>query len=211
MSRLAGALRMAMEDQTQFTELPLSERQAIRDSLQLSASSVQEIASRLHNTLAKVTARIKGTLVLIIDQAEEVMTLAGGDVKTDKQLAFFNFVQDTCVQPLDLKIVLCLRSEYYGQFTDWFSITPTTALSTVNYGLVPYMLHGLRDRKSLVDAMLRPTLKSNIARFGVRLDPPPHNIYGFEYEQNVPEKITGDVLLHCGELQCPACIANCVQ
>jgi hypothetical protein len=198
-SRLAAAIRMAIGNPLDLCGLTEPQRNELKSFIWDEQLSRKELSKRVYVALRKISGSLKGTLTLVIDQAEEVLTLSNGGDELGKKAYFFEFIERLCLEPIDVKLIVVLRTEYYGAFTDWFRITPASVLSNENYGLIAFMLHGLRDHSHLVDAIVRPTLKSGIAKNGIVLMPPPHSVYRFEYEAGLPELITEDIFQHCGE------------
>lgn len=148
----------------------------------------------LRDALRLLTSRLPGTLLLVIDQAEEVFTLSGGAASAEARRAFFDFLEDLCVSSFDIKVIVCLRTEYHGQFTDQFRIGPGSKLSRIRAGLEQFMLNGIREPERLKAAIVRPTLREAVGALGA-----PYKKYGFEYEDGLADRIAADVLEHCGE------------
>jgi Novel STAND NTPase 1 len=62
----------------------------------------------------------RDTLVLLIDQAEEVLTLRGTSSADNVRRAFFELIEQVCFRSLDLRLIVALRTEYYGRFCSFF-------------------------------------------------------------------------------------------
>jgi hypothetical protein len=156
-----------------------------------------EVAGAVIEALTALTAGLSQTFVLVIDQSEEVLTLQTRRDQRNRRRAFFHLIEELCLRNLDLRMIVALRTEYYGQFCDSFRINPTltvTATATARAGLEQFMLHGLGDEDRIAAAIRRPTLTEAIEPYGV-----PRDRYGFSYAPDVPEQIAHDLLEHCGE------------
>lgn len=137
------------------------------------------------------------TFVLVIDQAEEVLTLpttAGAD---NVRHAFFQLIEQVCFRSFDLRLIVALRTEYYGRFCSYFLIRPTIKLTPpteFGAGLMDYLLRPLGDT-DIAAAIRQPTSEES-RNHGL---PPPRSIYGFSYEGELPEMIATDLLRQSGE------------
>ncbi|MGY3120312.1 hypothetical protein ACVWXQ_004249 [Bradyrhizobium sp. S3.14.4] len=192
--RLRSTLLVALKaDDSLQRRLPV----AVRSQAILLLESTAErgaLADALLKCLTLLTASLIGTLVLVIDQSEEVLTLASDGESTSRKSAFFSFLEDLCFERIDLKIVISLRTEYYGQFCDWFRISPSLAVTTKRVGMEQFMLHGLQDKDDLAAAIERPTVKRKVGQYR-----PPFEKYEFEYAPALVNRIAVDIVNHCGE------------
>lgn len=156
---------------------------------------VGENAEHLVESLVFLTGALPRTLVLVIDQAEEVHTLST-DSAVGSAARFFTALALLSRIRCDLRLVLSIRTEYFGRFRN--ELKRRHAKMTA---IADYMLYEL-DRDGLIRAIKRP---AEI----------PH--YKFQFEPNLPEKIadtfiksapTGGVLpavqIACSELYAPA-------
>ena len=140
--RFSGALRSSSENPRDLLGLSQERRSALKSILADRTGTIDDVANRLYESLYVVTMGIRSPLVVVIDQAEEVLTLSNAATDGPKRKAFFELIERLCVQPLDLKVVVCLRTEYYGQFTDWFRIS--TDINCVQSRLRPRTLYAAR-------------------------------------------------------------------
>ena len=124
----------------------------------------------------------------------EVLTLSSEERSSEKKTAFFSFLEEICFWRIDLKLIVCLRTEYYRQFCDRFRIGPSLSITTKKVGMEQFMLHGMQDESDLVAAIIRPTLRLNVGNLS-----PPHDKYQFEYAPGLAEAIAIDIVKHCGE------------
>lgn len=134
-----------------------------------------EAAAKVLNEIAKVWPK---TLVLVIDQAEEVLTVNNQEEGKKYRKQFFDFMSRFSKRRFDLKLLIALRTEFYGRFIDH---ARQVAVDLVNNR--DYLLSDLTEDQ-LVSAIERPTLKTPVATYGV-----PYEHYGFEYE---PPDADGD-------------------
>jgi hypothetical protein len=155
--------------------------------------SPAQLADVLMSALKRITFELPGTLVLAVDQGEEVFTL-GDSEGEDVRNAYFAFLEKLCFEQFDIKILLVIRTEYYGQFSDRFRLGPDLTVSTAKSGLTQFMLHGIKEPERLVEAIVRPTRREPVGGLLA-----PFDAYGFSFEPGLPEHIAADVLRHCGE------------
>lgn len=125
----------------------------------------------LLESLRNIAAIIPQTLVLIVDQAEEVLTLSPGNENFLNRSNFFNFLRAFQNLAFDVRIIIALRTEYFGRFIDAVHISSGTNFQH-------FFLSEL-TRDALVEAILRPT--NNKA-------------YGFIFENQLPVSIVNDIL-----------------
>jgi hypothetical protein len=134
------------------------------------------------------------TFVLLVDQAEEVLTLPTTSDAENLRPAFFALIEQACFRfrSMDLRLIVSLRTEYYGRFCSFFRIRPTTKLTPateVGAGLFDYLLRPL-SAPDIAAAIRQPT--SDQARDDGL--PPPRSVYGFFYQGGLPETIAADLL-----------------
>jgi hypothetical protein len=191
---ITDTLHSKLQQASEFKDVPSQLRQQAVEQLTCpTGAPASERATRLQKALQLITSKLVGTFVLAIDQAEEVFTLnTGGD--EESRDAYFTLLEDLCYDRFDIKVVLALRTEYYGQFADNFRFGPDLSVSTVRSGLEQFMLHGIQDAARLEAAILRPTLKEPVAGL-----PEPYVTYNFAFEPGLALVIAADVVDHCGE------------
>jgi hypothetical protein len=159
---ISDALSRWLNDRSQFKSLNEDLRaDAIASLMTKTDKSEGARAVGLQRTLQLVTSELNGTLVVVIDQAEEVFTLSGP--RDAQKREYFDFLERLCFDRFDIKVIISLRTEYYGQFADNFRLGPNLTVSTVKSGLEQFMLHGIRDVDRLEKAILRPTLETSVA------------------------------------------------
>jgi hypothetical protein len=140
----------------------------------------------------------RATFVLLVDQAEEVLTLPRTADAKNRRRAFFALIEQICFRrELDLRVIVTLRTEYYGRFCSFFRIKPTTTLTPrteVGAGLFDYLLFPL-SVPDIAAAIRQPTSDAP------RNDglPPARSVYGFSYQGDLPETIAGDLVKQSGD------------
>ena len=138
----------------------------------------------LAGILARMAGRLPHALVLVIDQAEEVFTLARTDEEVADRDQALRMLQRLVDVRADVKLIVSLRTEYYGRLLDYLR-AGRRDLTGVRDDL-------LRDfsRDDLIEAITRPTRETPLAEG----QPSPRERYGFRYADRVPEVIADGVL-----------------
>lgn len=156
--------------------------------LQLALSGPREqLAEILVEALVEICGDLPGKLILVLDQAEEVLTLTpGGRASNEAAVAFFRFLEDVYLRNIDMRLVVALRTEYYGRFRDELRISDDRLGKRPRSGGVePYLLRPLREKNALLGIINAPTL----AR---REDGA--SVYNFAFERGLAEQIVDDLL-----------------
>lgn len=178
--RIAEDLRASMRKELAVPDGP-------RDGLDRNV-----LAAGLTRAIAHMQRRLPGSLLLIVDQAEEVLTLGQSRDPQNRAAAFFAWLEEIVRERLDLRLIITLRTEYVGQFGARLSMQPTrtvTAAVNARAGLEDYLLNPLNDEDRLVDIILRPTRQEAVDAY-----PPPFETYHFTYEPGLAEQIARDCL-----------------
>ena len=153
--------------------------------------SFQEAVASDPALLIKVLHRIAGilpkTLVLVIDQAEEVLTLSHKYEGEKFRRDFFDLLSLFSQEKFDLKILLSIRTEFYGRLLDMIRRHKADIARIRDYML------GDLTREQLIEAITRPT-STDLRQEIIRGDGQPRKYYRFFYEPNLVEKITDDLL-----------------
>ncbi|MCI0456691.1 MAG: hypothetical protein L0Z62_06890 [Gemmataceae bacterium] len=134
--------------------------------------------------LAALGDRLPFSLLLIVDQCEEVFTLARTEEdRTNRRraLAMLRHATDT---PGDFKIIVTLRTEYHGRFIDALRRQLKQLHKVREYLLTDF------GEAELIDAIRRPTSREQ-SPYSSEI---PHEKYHFEYEPGVAEQIAGEAL-----------------
>jgi conflict system STAND superfamily ATPase len=140
---------------------------------------------QLIQALQGVAAEWPRSLVLIIDQGEEVLTLksardSSADASRDQ---FFDFIYRFNRTEFDLKLILAIRSEYYGKFVARMGRNARER-SNIEF----FYLNELTESE-IVEAIERPTCKKEIKPYGV-----PFEQYHFQFEPGLASTIVDDVM-----------------
>lgn len=143
------------------------------------AAALSDAPELLVQILRDISSEIPSTLVLVIDQGEEALTL--GDDPMRIQAAYFRFLSLFTLSEFPLKLIISLRTDYFGQFLNAISRS-----QVANPRLRQFLLSSL-ERPGLIAAIERPTLPE---RQGVYPPPP----YGFQFEDGLPEIIADDLI-----------------
>jgi hypothetical protein len=126
----------------------------------------------LGRILADIGQRVPFTPVLVIDQAEEVFTLAREKGDEATRAASLEMLRQASEAAGRFKMVVALRTEYYGRFVDGLRRGVRPA-----YGVREYLL---------AEAILRP------ARFAQ---------YGFRLADRTARKLATDIVDYCRDRQ----------
>lgn len=132
--------------------------------------------------LAEVFPR---TFVLVIDQAEEVLTLRS-EQSAAAANAFFDFLSLLSSSSFDMRILLALRTEYFGRFVD-----ELRRREVDRKAIADYLLQDL-STEHIVEVMVRPTLATPVESYGISYGIPFHH-YGFVFEAGLAERIASDI------------------
>lgn len=152
----------------------LSLRSALLGHADLDAfvADVGRSPERMRDSLIRLAAGLPTTVVLVIDQAEEVLTLRSQSA-LESSTAFFELLARFTATICDLKIVISIRTEFFGRF--WSELLHHGGDM---HALSEYLLVEL-DNAGLVQAIKHPTGLGH---------------YPFRYELGLPERIAADVL-----------------
>ena len=141
--------------------------------------------ARLDRALGALASAVPFTLVLVIDQAEEMFTLANPDgsglADRDRVLRMLSRVGEGRG---DYKVIVSLRTEFYGRLIGSLRQGPNGAT-----GVRDYLLADL-DRDALIAFVTRPTADRPIDH----AREVPRDRYGFRYAEGVPEALATELL-----------------
>lgn len=138
--------------------------------------------SELMQILSQIARKATRTLVLIVDQAEEIITLKPDQEGEKFRQEFFSFLALMTNTRIELKLLVALRSEYFAQFDDEMNH------QEINWSAVERVRLKELDSPQIIKAIKRPTLKESIDDYGV-----PYEHYKFEFEAGLPERIAHDL------------------
>ena len=147
-------------------------------------AALMDDPGRLATLLERLSAPLPHALVLVLDQAEGLFTLA----KTPEEIAArdqaLRLLQRVADVRADVKVIVSLRTEYYGRLLDHLR-AGRRDLTGVRDDL-------LRDlsKPALIEAIARPTVETSL----VEGQPAPRQRYGFTYADGVAAAIADGVL-----------------
>lgn len=148
------------------------------------------------------------TLTVILDQAEEVVTL--GNRNHEHQRQFFRFIKEFVVASFPIKFVIALRKDYSGEFIGHALLGGSLEFSTADSGasvssagpeprqndpthpiakpdMKIFLLSDL-NKSEVSQAILLPTSKLPTSVIGA-----PFDTYGFSYAEGVADDIVRDL------------------
>jgi hypothetical protein len=134
----------------------------------------------LLDALAEISKVSLHTLVVILDQAEEVITLT--QPLDPGRRRFFQFLQEFNSTQIGVKFVVALRKEHFG---DFFSLTQLDA--SIKTDIKQFPLSDLQPEEVLA-AIELPTVKT-----GTWLAGPPFDSYHFQFAPGIAQGITDDL------------------
>jgi tetratricopeptide (TPR) repeat protein len=146
-----------------------------------SVANLMAVFDKLDDLLPK-------SLVLVIDQSEEVMTIKMENSGGRSLDLFCEFLTAFNNSSLSLKLVVALRSEYFGHFSD--------EMTKRNYQpnqLAAFLLKPL-SREKLIDAIIFPTLPDVESRY-LRGRPQPREYYKFKFDDKSGERAIPEMLV----------------
>jgi NTE family protein len=131
--------------------------------------------------LENLSRLVPDTLVLMIDQGEEVITVDQTTEGESRRKLFFQFLADFTQAEFDLKLLVVLRTEYFGRFISrgWRSFRAST--------IAAYCLNELSDLQ-VGEAILRPTIETKVRDLR-----PPREVYQFTFEPGVVDQIISEL------------------
>ncbi len=144
--------------------------------------AVTSSPSDLVEPLSCIARKLPETLVLVIDQVEEMLTLRPGIEGEGPRTRFFDFLEQFMDRNIDIKIILAIRTEFFGRLIDELrqNISDTPRIAD-------YLLRDLSEEQ-LIRAIVRPTLDQSIGNFGN-----PRQHYRFKFAPSVPQAIANDL------------------
>lgn len=140
-------------------------------------------SERMIEVIKKLAALVTYTPVIVIDQGEEVMTLNPGQDGDLARDAFFDFLVGFSRMSCDFKLIVAIRTEFHGRFSNGLS-----QRASERDNIQHFYLEVLR-KNEIVEAIERPTSRRPIGDYGV-----PYEHYHFSYAGGLADKIAGDLL-----------------
>jgi hypothetical protein len=133
----------------------------------------------LLNALKEIANKYVHTLVLVLDQAEEAITLPGDE---DIQDAFFQFLKLFNASRLHVKLVIALRTETFGEFFDYLHFDASVITDVKQYPL-----------KRLGRSEVKRAIELPTSNEPVEEHRPPFEVYRFAYEPGLVDRIVDDL------------------
>ncbi len=171
---LPAALALALGTTEPPTAAALSERLLADPSL-------------LSHVLGRLSRPLPVTPVLVIDQAEEMFTLARSPDEDWGRGRVLEMIRQVGDRRGDFKLIVSLRTEYYGRLVSALR----RGLSEAD-GVREYMLADL-DVPAMVRVIRRPTFHERLPHAG---EIPFEKYRGFDFAEGVPESIARQVARH---------------
>jgi len=141
----------------------------------------------LARVLGRLARALPVTLVLVIDQAEEMFTLARSPAEAWGRDRVLEMIRQVADGQGDFKLIVALRTEYYGRLVSALR----RGLAEAD-GVREYLLTDL-DVTAMVEVIRRPTSREHLPHAA---EVPFEKYRGFDYAQGVPEEIAGQVAAH---------------
>ena len=138
----------------------------------------------LGRVLTAIAAALPFAPVLILDQAEEIFTLARTDAELRDRRAALDMLRLVNQAEGDFKVIVSLRTEYLGRLVDRLRQGARDIRGVREYLLTDF------DAPALAEAIRRPTTRTPIAHAAEI----PFDRYGFSYDAGVPEAIAEGLL-----------------
>jgi hypothetical protein len=143
----------------------------------------------LGQLLTAISSRLPFTAILVIDQGEEVFTLAQTAEDQQRGRQALDMLRRTVGTSGDFKAIFALRTEYYGRVIDRLRRGLHDTGSIREYLLTDF------DEQSLVEAIRRPTSAEPIP-YAAEV---PFEKYGFGYGQGVAEEVAKRVVRYTAQ------------
>lgn len=139
----------------------------------------------LVDSLTCIARKLPETLVLVIDQVEEALTLRPGQGGEGSRTRFFVFLEQFMDIAIDLKIILAIRTEFFGRLI--YELRHSIDYSS---RIPDYFLMDLSEEQ-LVRAIVLPTSDQPVGNFSIPQEPRKH--YHFMFAPGLPETIATDL------------------
>lgn len=141
------------------------------------------LAEAVLETLECLCNELPGQLMLVLDQAEEVLTQRDSDLNNESTAAFFYFLSEMYIRNIDVRIVVAMRTEYYGRFRDELDIRDDRLSSRPRHGgVASHLLRPIRNRDALIRIATAPA-RGEAA-----------SIYNYSFDPLVAARIVDDIL-----------------
>jgi WD40 repeat protein len=147
-------------------------------------AALQASPGLLGSLLAALAAQLPFGLVLVIDQGEEVFTLARTPDDAENRRLALEALRQAAATPSNFKLIVSLRTEYHGRLIDRLRRGSQDTSGVREYLLTDF------DEAELVEAIRRPTATTPI-RHAREV---PFEKYHFRYEDGLPREIARRIL-----------------
>ncbi|MGO7044075.1 hypothetical protein ACCT07_36435 [Rhizobium johnstonii] len=134
-------------------------------------------------SLKIISQVIPQTLVLVVDQAEEVLTLNPSHQDFENRYLFFSFLREFQTSEFAARIILTIRTEFFGRFVDAIHSSGSSLQE------FQHLFLGDLSENALIDAIQLPTSKQQLGSFGI-----PYEVYKFQFEDGLPQQIVADAV-----------------
>lgn len=152
------------------------------------------IVERITNIFLAIAKAITPTLVVVFDQSEDIFS---SDLSADhgnRRRSFLNILENVCLNRVPIKIILSMRTEFYGRFSNDLQVLPRTNLEDIDLGFRQYLLRDLQTEASICAVIKRPTVSNKLFR-----GRSPQSIYRFTFSEGLPEQIAKDLVSQFGK------------
>lgn len=168
-----GGRQLANETPVGSTTIDLSPVRLGHEELDEFVEDVGSSGERMVGSLGKLARLLPRTLIIVIDQAEGVITVRSDPSGDEARSQFFDFLATFATSRMDLKLLIALRSEYYAEFD---SEIRRRQWNTENIQQEQLLV---LDELEIARAIEHPTQ---------------HEAYGFVYEPGLPARIARDLV-----------------
>jgi Novel STAND NTPase 1 len=169
---------------------PMGREQVMFAAAKLGCATATEFVSRiagapldLIEALERMVAAVPLKLVLVVDQAEEIVTQQPRRENNPHAENFFRFLDEFARRRWQLTLILSLRTEFFGVLH-----TRLRQYSSNRQAIDDFYLDEL-ERRDIVEAIVRPTEAKQVPGLGT-----PREHYGFVYAPGLAERIADDLL-----------------
>lgn len=139
----------------------------------------------LLKAIAVICKRLPYTLVLILDQVEEVITQTDSPERATARRRFFAFIKDLAVSRVNMRFIVAIRKDHSGQFIGSIQVDSKISPAFKAFFLPDLPKEGMRE------AILRPTQETSSE--SAAMLPPARNFYNFEFGPGVVDKMVTDL------------------
>lgn len=200
---LANATELTCEDDGPLVDELTRNRLGRRLDSALTQTS-EQTGSAVLEALSELCMLLPCKLILIIDQAEEVLTRSVKERGSNTAAAsFFRLIEDICVRNIDARLIITLRTEYYGRLREELALSDDQLIDrrgTSDDEPGSSLKDGSRNPRGLVQAFFLRSFRDRDTLIRL-IETPSHAVtdqggpvYGFSYEPSLPQAIADDLL-----------------